>query len=633
MCGISGLIGKNVSEKEINLCVTNSEQILKNRGPDFFEYKKLINFGVVCQSLLSISNPKGLDKQPFISSNGLTSFNGEIYNYLSIRDELINSDKLCNQDKINYCSEVSIICKLYEIYGVSGFKKLNGMFAIAIFSKGTKDIREPHLILLRDRMGVKPLFYGISNKGNLIYSSSCLLFNRTFPNQFNHLLEDSILSLLVLGHLERTKTLISNVFQLAAGECLIYKIRSKKITKFKYWSIEEESKNRIKKPIEFKESIELLYDSINIRSNASNGVGCLLSGGIDSSLISLVYKDILGRKINTYSLAFKNDIFDESKDAIFVANQIDSNHTSILYPGVSAELLENTLKAMNGFPIGDTSSICAFYLYQELKNYERAFLGGDGGDEIFGGYSHHNYENKFKIIDFLPIKEVINILKKLGFYNISYPIKLDRLSAFENGFENVNYSKQKIFWPKSLKNILLDSFYLKLHKKDPMNNLIKSKGNFKENYSKMRLLDINNKLVNMFLPKTDMISMANSIEIREPLLDFRLVSLLIRKGEKDQIYKENISRPLEKFLLKKMIPSYNFNKKKQGFSSPIDIDLRNNIESLMYLRDTISYSYPLFNKIYTEKLIKEQINGKNNSSRIFTLAVISKCIKDLGLIF
>ena len=365
--------------------------------------------------------------------------------------------------------------------------------------------------------------------------------------------------------------------------------------------------------------MQYFFDSISMRSSAHRGVGCLLSGGIDSTLISAIYDKMFEGKIRTYSLGFKDKRFDETNDAIYSSKLIGTDHQVIVYPGLYPELIENVLHSMHGFPIGDTSSLCSYFLYKEISKFERSFMGGDGGDELFGGYSHYKFSSKVKKLDFIPISLIIKIIKKLRLYRFEYLPKLDRLFSLSNGFQYFHLSKQRVFWQNDIEKLFInDDIQNHCLKNDSIEFLIKEQESKNSDFSEMRIIDLDNKFYNMLLPKTDMMSMANSVEVREPLLDFRLAKMMLSKGLYSQIYNQNESRPLQKNILRKILPKYNFNKVKQGFSSPVDQDIRNKKDCINFFEELFFRNNHIINKNFSKEIINRQIKGENNSSRIFS---------------
>ena len=627
MCGLIGTAGKNINQLDIDNCILAGKELLKERGPDAFGYKvSEKRNSVLCQSLLSITNDVGLDKQPFFRKKIISSFNGEIYNY---RDLYLKNIELFENTSIN---EIEVISKLYQNKGLDFLNDLNGMFAIAIYSEGTNEFPFEHILLARDRFGVKPLFYSDSLNNKLIYSSSCYSFEKLSGNKLNSLDISSASSLLTLGHMIGSNTLIKGAKQVDSGSAIIYNIEKSSLKQIRYWSKKDFAKIHENKKIKEDELYELLLDSISMRSSAHQGVGCLLSGGIDSTLISAIYDKIFEGKIRTYSLGFKDNRFDETKDALYSSKLIGTDHKVIVYPGLYPQLIENVLHSMHGFPIGDTSSLCSYFLYKEISKYERSFMGGDGGDEIFGGYSHYKFSSKIKKLDFIPISLIIKIIKKLKLYRFQYMPKLDRLFSLSSGFNYFHLSKQRVFWQNDLEKLFINDD-IKKHslKNDPMEFLIREQDSQNSDFSEMRIIDLDNKFYNMLLPKTDMMSMANSVEVREPLLDFRLVTMMLSKGLHSQIYHQNESRPLQKTILRKILPKYNFNKVKQGFSSPVDSDIRNKKDCLNFFEELFFRNDHIINKNFSQELIKRQMQGENNSSRIFSLAALLYSIEKLKL--
>ena len=382
MCGINGIFNfddsavcKNELEK------MNNEMIYRGPDSDGFYVEK--NFGMSMRRLSIIDLDTG--DQPLSSEDGRyrVIMNGEIYNYIELRSDLINKGH-----KFLTNSDTEVIIHLYIEYSEKFLDYLEGMFAIAIFDSKTKK-----LIVARDRLGIKPLYYYYNEK-KLIFSSSLdsiISLNKNLKN----INLNSFYSLISLSYVASPDTIWSNIYKLMPAHYI--KIKEKKIHIQKYWDINEFNDND-KDYNYYKEKIKhLLENSIKLHARSDVPVGTYLSGGIDSSVVTSLFSEYTNQQFHSFSIDFEDKVDNESYFAKLVSEKYNTIHHSykINYQQAHQELI-GLLPNMDE-PISDSAIISSSFLSARAReNGVKVMLSGAGGDEIFGGYRRH-YGSKRRI--------------------------------------------------------------------------------------------------------------------------------------------------------------------------------------------------------------------------------------------
>lgn len=534
MCGI---IGANFLSPKFD----NSLKLLSNRGPDFQKSVILNNtqFGHTRLSIIDLDNEAN---QPMIFDDILLSFNGEIYNY----KELILSEKLECKTK----SDSEVLIRLYQKYGFDFLNKLNGMFAFCIY-----DIKKSLYFCARDRYGKKPFFYYFKDNKFIFSSSIKSILNLLDykPNLNKVALSKYMQYFVSFGE----DTFYQDIFKLEAATYLIYEPnKALELQKKKYYKINTYKAIKDEKQA-LKDIEELLIKSVELRLNSDVEVASLLSGGIDSSLISALYTKISGKKINTFSIGYdeyKN--YCELDFAQIAANHINSNHHPVLINQKEyINHFEQTLDMLEE-PHGDSASIPLNILTKQInKAGIKTVLSGEGSDEIFLGY-----DNYAKFIKYYEFEKTLTTNQNL-FLN-------DIISALQNNTKESEYlrrivKKQNLY--NSFGEIFSDIQKRKLFKKVPT---FKSETAKQDPVDWMSYIDLKIWLGEALLSKVDRISMGNSLEVRTPFLDFNLVNYMFSVDSKIKVGDTN------KYLLKKIaskyIPDEIITRTKKGFNSPFN---------------------------------------------------------------
>ena len=602
MCGITGIINLN-NEKIDPIVLKRMANSLKHRGPDDTGFFIKNNIGLA-NTRLSILDIEG-GNQPFLSDdkNVVVIQNGEIYNYLEIADELKNSKYECNTS-----SDTEIILKLYEKYADLGkgpeafLEKLNGMFSISIH-----DSRINKTWIIRDRLGIKPLFIAKHNKTILFASEIKSILQSNFKREINF---QSLDKLLTFNFVPPPSTLFKGIDHLPPGTIGVIENNSFFIKK--WWSIEENiSQTKNKSKINFlDEKVNnlnyLLNDSVRIRMRSDAPFGAFLSGGIDSSTIVGMMDKYKKEQIKTYSIGFQEKEFDETSFALEASKRFNTKHKFKILDHKILNQWEKTTYYCDQ-PHGDISFIPTYEVSKLASKEVKMVLTGDGGDELFAGYD--KYKNFFN-----------------GDYSINSPIH--NLSDIE--FRKLYSNEITVFSLKEREELLKDSHKNKKSKYIDY-SLFTPYQYLKKTFYEVEHLDRLNQVLaidcKMLLPgnnlvKPDRMGMAASIEARTPFLDYRFVKEAFSIPG-DLKLKNNSTKFILKKLVNPLIGENLTNRKKQMFTVPIGEWIKNEFidEIKSWLFDKRTIERKLFNKEYVEELLNQHITGKVNRTRQLRLLV------------
>ncbi len=593
MCGIVGHIIKDQLTKEFDLQKITYSMLdeLTSRGPDDQGIWIGTN-GNIClgHRRLSIQDLSKAGYQPMESKNKnlIMVFNGEIYNHISLRKELEKKEDFTSWDGH---SDTETLLAGIQSWGFENcLKKINGMFAIAVFDK-----KNSKLLLARDRLGEKPLYYGINN--NCFYFGSELKAFAKHPNWKPKLDRNSLASYLRFSYVPNPYSIYKGIFKLMPGHWIEIDTNKIKLNKTEcFWNLkkiaETNSEQRYK---ETKSNLILnlekdLVEAINIRTISDVPVGAFLSGGIDSTLIVSLLKTKLSKDLETYTIGLKDVGYNEAEDALKIANYLGTNHTELYLSPKDALNLVPDLPRIWDEPFADSSQIPTLLVSKLSKNSLGVVLSGDGGDELFCGYSRYSTGFKLfsslkklpkflriniaKALRNLPIDEINNFVDKLP-SKYRYPAFANRLEKLSNVLSCDN----KFSYYLSLVSTFSNPDELLLEGKE--NNTIL---NFQNDWPKidnfeevMMSLDLITYLSGDILTKLDRASMSVGLEARVPFLDHKIVENSFRIPFKYK-YRNGETKWILKKILNKYIPSDLIEKPKKGFGIPIEYWLKNNLK-------------------------------------------------------
>ncbi|MBK93761.1 MAG: asparagine synthase (glutamine-hydrolyzing) [Rickettsiales bacterium] len=506
MCGIMGLFSLSINNNKKNNLI-NACKLLSHRGPDDegFYSNKKI---LLLHKRLSIIDLK-TGKQPIENEDFVLIANGEIYNDLDIRRQIPNFSFKTGSD----CESILAV---YSKYGLNGFNKLRGMYAFAIYDKKRKKI-----ILGRDPFGIKPLYYFHKNK-ELIFSSEikALIAAGNLEIKFK---KKKIIELLQLQYNSGISTLFSKILRIRPGEIKVF---NSEINTEKSIIFDKSKIFKNKKKISSNKLGKILEKSVELHQRSDVPFGLFFSGGIDSTIILYLMSKISKKKIISYSILFDTpNQFEEKKKLEKIAKECNSK---INFVNFSDEDFWNILPKVlkyNDDPILDYAIVPTFRLAQAAKKDVKVILSGEGADEIFAGYGRHRK------------------IKRSFFKKQNYPYgELDKFKTFQERFSGWNFELN--FSRFSNVNINLSLL------------------------QKLQLFDCNEWLPNNLLIKLDRCLMAHGLEGRTPFIDVDVFKNFF--GIDDQLkIKNGLGKFVLRMFLKENLPSYDFSKKKTGFTVPI----------------------------------------------------------------
>lgn len=613
MCGITGFCSK-----EDALLLKSMSNELYHRGPDEkgqYESPK-VSFSMRRLSIVDLL----AGQQPYLSENKkiVVVFNGEIYNYKKIRNEL-------EKDKYSFSSlhsDGEIIPNLYLKYGKEFVNYLNGMFAIALYDKEKEKI-----LLYRDRIGKKPLYYAIINQQ--LYFASEIKALLKINYKFN-IDKKSLVNYLQLKNTSAPNTIYKEIKQLLPGSYLEYDLDSAKYNIQTYWKPDFQNKIDLdEKKIE-NNIIKILEDSVNIRTQCDVEYGSYLSGGVDSSLITSIISKNINRNIKTFSLGYEDKFTNKEDDLYFarkVSKKLGTKHHEMILS--SREVFSELGDILKSFDEPFSGTISTYFLSKLISNHVKVALSGDGADELFGSYLTHRLSN--------PIEYYINNIKGKPFLNLN-TTDIFNIKPFES-FAQYEFLKKMA--DKSISNFrdklnVFNSDELNMLFND--NKIYSAYNKFDENLTSENMLDkcleIDHLelLPNQILPFVDRLSMAHSVEVRVPFMDYRLIdyvasipsSLKINNGINKYILKKAASKYLDNNII---------NRKKEGFVLPVYNWIEKeyfNIVKETVLNNSLMIEDFAFNRVYIEKLFKEFLEGTQHHAKIwnlYSLAIWYKGIK------
>ena len=569
MCGISGILSN--SDIRSLPYIKNFNKILNHRGPDgngiwYSENHDACFF----HTRLAIQDLSKNGHQPMISKSKryVISFNGEIYNHLRLRKIL----PLINWEG---SSDTETLLELIDYFGIQEtLNKIEGMFAFALFDKKVKEI-----ILVRDRFGEKPLYYGFY-KNNFIFSSELKVLN--FLKTEENINTNSLNLYFNYLSIPSPFSIYKNFNKLSPGSFITLKINElekKKITEKKYYNKKEIIINNKNKKITGQQQSDelenLLTNSIEDMLISDKPVGAFLSGGIDSSLICSLLSKRLNKKIKTFTIGFENKNYDESIFAKNISNFLNTDHYEHIFNEDDVKSIIPEIPIVYDEPFSDSSQIPTYLVSKIAKETVSVSLTGDGGDELFGGYNRYILSNKYwPILNLTPffLREIIGkllgnqLIKKYSEKLNKIGVKLRNIKSIEDLY--FNYTTELNMINRILKN--------DYHKEISKENFNDDSLSYLNNVEKMMYFDTERYLPDDLLCKVDRAAMFHSLETRAPFLNHKVYEYSLKLPFEQKIYKNNSKIILNK-ILGKYIPRKLFERPKKGFGIPIKQFLFNHL--------------------------------------------------------
>lgn len=643
MCGIFGFIDPDQRQNNFDI-LKRITATLSHRGPDKINFwqdeNKKINFG---HTRLSILDLQTTGNQPMFSKNGryVIIYNGEIYNHIDLRKEL---SKQKNLQSFSGSSDTETLIKIIETEDVySAIKKIDGMFAFALYDKFEKKI-----FLARDKFGEKPLYVGlIGNK--IVFGSEIKVFKK-FPEFSSKLCNEAIKLFFKYSYIPHPYSIYKNIYKLPPGTILQIDVEQMNNNTLNFF--EFINKNTFKwfnykncldhdyklKNLNNQDSLVNSFDSLFHKTiknhlNSDVEIGTFLSGGIDSSLVTAIaskYK----KNLKTFTVGFSQSEYDESKYAKKISKELNTDHYEIILDTKDLNEMLPKITEIYDEPFADSSQIPTYLVSKFASQKVKVILSGDGGDEIFCGYNRYFYiqelwkkfsmfnfsmrKNLYKFMNFLPNSTLEKLLKAT--YKIIYK---KNLIPGNNSFFKIFKRFGKIKDINELYESFLccdwDDRYSEIlninYDKKAVN--LKNKQVFEDNFIKnMMYWDTQNYLTDDILCKVDRASMFNSLETRHPFLSQEIVKFGINL-DTNYLYNQNqggkiiLKETLNKYLSKSL-----FNREKMGFGIPLNEWFRNELKYEMHDIILEGNNFPDFlNKRLINLLFSRHLSENENYGR------------------
>ncbi len=619
MCGISGIFHFDPDRAIDEPVLKRMTDIISHRGPDGSGFYIENNLGLGHRRLSIIDLVTG--DQPMYSSDGnvIVVFNGEIYNFIELREELQELGH-----RFQTTSDTEVIINAYKQWGFDCQNRLNGMWAFAIWDRA-----EQHLFLSRDRIGEKPLIYALYDNTLLFGSEikSVLAFGID-PEPDLQLLE----LYLYLGFVPAPHTFFKDIKKLRAGHYLL--IKGGHIEERKYWELPDISEKDLvrDKSHVYNRFRSLFRNSIEIRMRSDVPFGAFLSGGLDSATIVSIMSELSDHAVQTFTIGFKEKAFDERKLAKEVAIKNNTDHHEYLVDPTSFEESLREILFHYDEPFSDPAAIPTGFISKYARQKVKMVLTGDGGDEVLSGYrsyrgekfAHYYQKNpEFLRKNLLKFSQAIS---KRFTGNLRYKFnRINQILSFaDSPFEERFLAKGVLKEPLTPKNLIVDQTF---PIEDYMEDIFRE-SRFTDPFYKLMFFQFKVGLPDRMLLKVDRISMAHSLETRIPFLDYRLV-------EEMYLADKSIKLPLfqTKTVLRetfgKNLPKSILNAPKRGFNVPLREWFKDDSFN-QKLTDLLETDIGLNNKL-VQKMVEENKEGKSdNGNFIYRLIVFSDWIKQLG---
>jgi len=616
MCGIAGAFNLNWD----NIENTFIEQ-LNHRGPEKNGFWK-DDTVILAHTRLKIIDLSDEANQPMLSSckRYIIVFNGEIYNYLEIANEI---QKERNNFTFRTKSDTEVIIEAFALWGKNMVNKLNGMFAIAIYDK-----HEKKLYLFRDRLGVKPLFYTKVDSSYIFASELKAITELKNIKAALELNYEAVNLYFHLGYIPAPLTIWKNIFKFPQGNYA--EISESNITILPYWELIEKIKlNNHCSYLDAKNELHaLLKSSVNLRMISDVPFGTLLSGGIDSSLITSIAASQAGSSLNTFTIGFNDKKHDESLWASKIANHLNTNHHELFVSEKDALNLVPEIISIYDEPYADSSAIPTLLVSQLSKKHVTMVLSGDGGDELFMGYGAYKWAKRFNNSTFYLFRQLIASVLRYGRSRHKRAALLINHAKSNNIYSHIFSQEQYLFSEKELKKILSISTNYSVNIFDDtklINNGLLSE-------EKQAIYDLLFYLPDDLLVKVDRAAMYYALETRVPMLDYRVVEYAINLPAS---YKRNNSstKIILKDILHEYVPEEFFNRPKQGFSVPLASWLNGPLKDMLntYINKDSLSKYNIYNVQEILNYKHKFENGHNHYyNRIWQVLIMQMFLEKNG---
>ena len=604
MCGITGGIGPSAPQQ---LLLDAQLRSIEHRGPDDSGtyLNKGVGLGMCRLAIVEIA----AGKQPATDSAEQIHvvWNGEIYNYRELRAELEGRGVQCRDS-----SESEVVINLYLEFGLEFINKLNGMFAIVIH-----DSRDNSLHLIRDRMGKKPLWISQLSNGTLFFASEvrALMLARLDRT----LRTEMISEVMQYGYINSPNSAFNEIHQVPPASVTSW--HNGKITTSTYWTADFDTKIDISYEDALEVTKELIEAAVSRRLISERPLGSFLSGGYDSTIVTAYMAKLMKEKVQTYSIGFHSRAFNEAHHAKQVANYLGTKHHEEILSPDPALVIEKISQALDQ-PFADSSIIPTYLLAKFARENLIVALGGDGGDEVFGGYDRYLATPVMqKLNPFLGLAR--SGLSFIGKQSFGSTRRINRVGSQLSAKPSLaaRYSSiLSLTQPHELTTLLNPNFQTRKAETAFINQF--AAGNI-SSFDRMIRSDFNAYLPGDLLVKVDIATMANSLELRSPMLDVNVVEWGVSLPRKYKI-KGFESKHILKDVARSLVPANLIDRPKMGFGIPRAEWLRTGMKEIVIdtLTDATVTQRGWFNTLEVKKVIDIHMNGEDKDNLLWPMLML-----------
>jgi asparagine synthase (glutamine-hydrolysing) len=612
MCGI---LGASFSEGVIDPGrFADALDLLSHRGPDstgsWFHDSKQDALGFKRLSILDLSDN---GNQPFISNCGQYKivFNGEIYNFSALKKLLIKKNYIFRSN-----SDTEVLLYAYAAWGQECLQKIEGMFAFAIH-----DSIKNTIFLARDFAGQKPLYYSIKD-GSLLFASELKSIMAMDPEcaALNH---TAVLSYFNAGFISNSASIFSSIYKLPPAHALFFDLKTRDFSISDFHNLEKKinTNHQIPSPSAYKDILaemeRLLEQSVGQQLIADVPIGVLLSGGLDSSLIT-AFAAQHTRTLKTFSVIFPNfSRYNEQIHSRLIAEHFKTDHLEIIAEDISPEIIDRLANYFDE-PFSDPSMIPTFLLSESVKDHCTVALGGDGADELFGGYPSQQralqVQGALKDIPLILRRPLSQMLLSM------LPVDLRGYSSIHSlgkDFNDESLSFRPLIYKKEMKSLLHHSLRKEIDAWH--HNSIASALPDQSYLTQISIRDFKSFLSEDILVKIDRASMAHSLEIRSPFLSKEIIEFAFTRVPDNLKIYNGQKKVILKLLGKKVLPKNFAFERKQGFSFPIDRLLLRDEWNEYFAEKIMNCCSHLINKHSALALLAKHRKGKFNGKKLYVL--------------
>ena len=607
MCGIVGIAGTHLPSREVFI---RMREALRHRGPDaegvWWSSDGRVALAHRRLAIIDLS-PNG--RQPMSDSSGRLQivFNGEIYNYLELRAELQRRGHA-----FRTASDTEVILEAYLEWGDEALSRLNGMFALAIY-----DAVERRVLVARDRAGEKPLYYRVQDD-TIAFASElkALLADPSCPRELD---PQALEFYLAFGYVPGGFCLLSGFRKLPQGHALSFSLDSGELVTWAYWTLPQPRRSERRESELLDEVERLLEDSVRLRLIADVPVGIMLSGGVDSSLITALAARCSPKPLKTFTITFPgHEGYDEAPYARTVASHFATEHVELAAEPATVDLLPELVRQFDE-PIADSSMVPTYLVSRLIRREATVALGGDGGDEVFGGYLHHSWaQQQVRMGGWIPTsarraaRAAASTLLPIGTKGRNYLLGLTAERPYNIVQFNVMFdsdARRRLLAPLAVTPSAEPEKWKAAHCADRESVL-----------QQTTALDFRTYLVDDILVKVDRASMLCSLEVRAPFLDPRVIEFVFRNVPDHLRATRTERKILLRRLAARLLPPSLDLRRKQGFSLPLRTWFKGDWGR--YMEDVLTNGDTIFDRRSVMQLFAGQRAGFTNMHRLFALAML-----------